>query len=127
MKNLELLKLKFGENLLNHCDVIIKDIKDSKKLNQNILKDELINCLIINKNYWPFLNNNIFDINDISSVYKEDIPETKYDIFLKEVKEHINNYKKNFSKKNFSRELTLYSNVGYANITLTLKMVILIL
>ena len=121
IKNLELLKLKFGENLLNNCDVIIKDIKDSKKLNQNILKDELINCLIINKNYWPFLNNNIFDINDISSVYKEDIPETKYDIFLKEVKEHINNYKKNFSKKNFSRELTLYSNVGYANITLTFK------
>ena len=121
IKNLELLKLKFGENLLNNCDVIIKDIKDSKKLNQNILKDELINCLIINKNYWPFLNNNIFDINDISSVYKEDIPETKYDIFLKQVKEHINNYKKNFSKKNFSRELTLYSNVGYANITLTFK------
>jgi anaphase-promoting complex subunit 2 len=112
IKNLELLKIKFGENLLNSCDVIIKDIKESKKLNSNELKNNLIDCLIINKNYWPFLNNNIFDINDISSVYKEDIPETKYDIFLKEVKEHINNYKKNFSKKNFSRELTLNSNLG---------------
>ena len=122
IKNLELLKLKFGENLLNDCDVIIKDIKDSKKLNQNNLKDDLINCLIINKNYWPFLNNSIFEINNINpSFKKENVPESKYDLFLNDVKNHINQYKKNFTKKNFSRELTLYTNVGYANITLSFR------
>jgi len=122
IKNLELLKLKFGENLLNDCDVIIKDIKDSKKLNQNNLKDDLINCLIINKYYWPFLNNSIFEINNITPNFKKDnLPESNYDLFLNNVKNHINQYKKNFTKKNLSRELTFYSNVGYANITLTFR------
>ena len=32
IKNLESLKLKFSGNVLNDCELIIKDIKDSKKL-----------------------------------------------------------------------------------------------
>lgn len=122
IKNLELLKLKFGENLLQNCDVIIKDIKDSIKLNMDI-NDPFINCLVINKNYWPFNNvNTLFDLNTIEgSVDENNMPISAYDIFLMEVKRHIDTYKTAFNKKKFSRNISLYSNIGYVELTLTLN------
>lgn len=36
IKNLELLKLRFGENLLHSCEVMLKDISDSKRINTHI-------------------------------------------------------------------------------------------
>ena len=119
IKNLELLKIKFGENLLNSCDVIIKDIKESKKLNSNELKNNLIDCLIINKNYWPFLSNNKFEINNINPDL--DINNTKFKNFLNEFKDSIASFKQKFTQKNFSRNLNFYSNVGYVNLTLFFK------
>ena len=119
IKNLELLKIKFGENLLNSCDVIIKDIKESKKLNSNELKNNLIDCLIINKNYWPFLSNNKFEINNINPDL--DINNTKFKNFLNEFKNSIVSFKQKFTQKNFSRNLNFYSNVGYVNLTLSFK------
>jgi anaphase-promoting complex subunit 2 len=35
-RNLELLKLRFGENLLHSCEVMLKDISDSKRINSYI-------------------------------------------------------------------------------------------
>jgi anaphase-promoting complex subunit 2 len=119
IKNLELLKIKFGENLLNSCDVIIKDIKESKKLNSNELKNNLIDCLIINKNYWPFLSNNKFEINNINPDL--DINNTKFKNFLNDFKDSIASFKQKFTQKNFSRNLNFYSNVGYVNLTLFFK------
>ena len=119
IKNLELLKIKFGENLLNSCDVIIKDIKESKKLNSNELKNNLIDCLIINKNYWPFLSNNKFEINNINPDL--DINNTKFKKFLNDFKDSIASFKQKFTQKNFSRNLNFYSNVGYVNLTLFFK------
>lgn len=36
IRNLELLKLRFGENLLHSCEVMLKDISDSKRINTHI-------------------------------------------------------------------------------------------
>ena len=36
VRNLELLKLRFGENNLHFCEVMIKDIADSKRINAHI-------------------------------------------------------------------------------------------
>lgn len=36
IRNLELLKLRFGENLLHSCQVMLKDISDSKRINTHI-------------------------------------------------------------------------------------------
>lgn len=52
IKNLELLKVKFGENYFLSCEVLIKDVKDSIKLNKT-LQQNLIssknNSLIYSK------------------------------------------------------------------------------
>jgi len=36
MQNLELLKTRFGEAALTHCEVMLQDIKDSKRVNGNV-------------------------------------------------------------------------------------------
>jgi anaphase-promoting complex subunit 2 len=37
VRNIELLKLRFGENNLYFCEVMIKDIADSKRINSLIV------------------------------------------------------------------------------------------
>lgn len=39
IQNIELLKLRFGDNKLIHCEVMLKDIKFSRILNTDIQKD----------------------------------------------------------------------------------------
>lgn len=39
IRNLELLKLRFGENLLHNCEVMLKDISESKRINAHIQSD----------------------------------------------------------------------------------------
>ena len=34
VKNLELLKLRFGDALLHHCEIMLRDVEDSTRLNQ---------------------------------------------------------------------------------------------
>lgn len=36
VRNLELLKLRFGESQLHHCEVMLKDVADSRRCNANI-------------------------------------------------------------------------------------------
>ncbi|VDP11274.1 unnamed protein product, partial [Soboliphyme baturini] len=61
---LELLKLRFGENELRNCEVMLKDVKDSNRINNLVTKtieeDESlskapvnISALIISSQFWP--------------------------------------------------------------------------
>uniref|UniRef100_A0AAG5DBB4 Anaphase-promoting complex subunit 2 n=1 Tax=Anopheles atroparvus TaxID=41427 RepID=A0AAG5DBB4_ANOAO len=62
IKNLELLKLRFGESLLHSCEVMLKDITDSKRINAHILSPESglteqppfqMSALIVSSQFWP--------------------------------------------------------------------------
>ena len=71
VKYLELLKLSFGESQLNLCEVMLKDITDSKRINSNIKDREKkrrennegnteksdnvfkIDTLILSGQFWP--------------------------------------------------------------------------
>jgi len=80
IKNLELLKAKFGDTYLQNCQIIVRDIKDSKRINNNIhrtydkdfkkmelesinpafkdvsldfLSFEKLNAVFLSKSYWP--------------------------------------------------------------------------
>jgi len=39
IRNLELLKIRFGESLLHSCEVMLKDVTDSKRINAHIHSD----------------------------------------------------------------------------------------
>jgi anaphase-promoting complex subunit 2 len=41
IRNLELLKLRFGEASLQQCEVMLKDISDSKRINNAITGEDL--------------------------------------------------------------------------------------
>ena len=45
LRHLELLKRRFGEHQLHHCEVMIKDVNDSKKIDENIQSDLKITTL----------------------------------------------------------------------------------
>lgn len=42
LKNLEHIKLRFGENSLYACDVMLRDIKESDRLNKQLKKPEIL-------------------------------------------------------------------------------------
>ena len=67
-KNLELMKIRFKEQSLHQCDVMLRDIKESERLNaqfkkeaiakrtatdQSMLPLERIKTNIISPSYWP--------------------------------------------------------------------------
>ena len=61
-RNLELLSLRFGESELHTCEVMLKDIKDSERVNQRINAGEIqnnrprqfeTNGLILSQQFWP--------------------------------------------------------------------------
>lgn len=61
LRNLELLKLRFGEVLLHSCEVMLKDISDSKRINTHIHNDikysreKMFNmsAIILSSQFWP--------------------------------------------------------------------------
>ena len=64
LKNLELMKLRFGEQNLHSCDVMLRDIKESERIKHAIAKNidkankgsmlplDKLNACIISKGYW---------------------------------------------------------------------------
>ncbi|XP_029730420.2 anaphase-promoting complex subunit 2 [Aedes albopictus] len=62
MRNLELLKIRFGDTLLHSCEVMLKDINDSKRINSHILSEESeldgdkpfdMSALVVSSQFWP--------------------------------------------------------------------------
>jgi len=59
-RNLELLKLRFGQFTLKDCEVMVKDLSNSKRFNNGIHADiaplRETTVTIISKEYWPTVN-----------------------------------------------------------------------
>jgi anaphase-promoting complex subunit 2 len=109
---LELLKLRFGESSLQTCNIIVKDVKDSKRTDNIIHKEpvtienpmlspENLHCLVVSKGYWP--------INYESTSYT--IPPSLRLVF--------DDYAAKFTKAKAMRKIQWHYNLGYVNIALT--------
>jgi len=59
VQNLELLKLRFGESSCHYCEIMLKDIYDSRRINKTIHEtirdDNRVNVAIISDHFWPTL------------------------------------------------------------------------
>eukprot|EP00826_Nyctotherus_ovalis_P005644 TRINITY_DN11284_c0_g1_i15.p1 TRINITY_DN11284_c0_g1~~TRINITY_DN11284_c0_g1_i15.p1 ORF type:complete len:554 (+),score=173.51 TRINITY_DN11284_c0_g1_i15:73-1734(+) len=67
LRNLELLKLRFGEVSLHHCDVMLRDMKESERIHTMVqnevmknedktdstLRPDALSVAIISKEFWP--------------------------------------------------------------------------
>jgi anaphase-promoting complex subunit 2 len=141
IKNIELLKIKFGETLLQGCDVIIKDINESIKINNSIKSIKLshdqktseldpfeLNCLIINKNFWPFKETQSFNLNPESEdlhYYSGQSPSRNrnfpIDNFLQHAYSKFESHKNKYKVIKPCRTLCFLNDVGYVDITLTFE------
>lgn len=70
IRNLELLKLRFGETLLHSCEVMLKDISDSKRINAHIQSDTEylsaqifdMSTLIVSSQFWPSFKKEVVEL-----------------------------------------------------------------
>ncbi|ESK86927.1 anaphase-promoting complex subunit 2 [Moniliophthora roreri MCA 2997] len=56
-RNIEILKIRFGETALQVCEVMLKDMTDSKRIDGHVQsqKASTVHPTIISKHFWPLL------------------------------------------------------------------------
>jgi anaphase-promoting complex subunit 2 len=111
IRYLELLKLRFGDVPLHQCEVMLKDIGDSKRINSHLHSGEgeggqellhqvfPVNALILSAQFWPqFKAENL------------ELPQ--------EVADSLDVYTKAFQNSKGNRTLVWKPHLGFANIDL---------
>ncbi|OXH21708.1 anaphase-promoting complex subunit 2 [Cryptococcus neoformans] len=55
VRTIELLKLRFGESALAGCDVMVKDVADSKRIDGHVQEEKksVVHPLVLSKVFWP--------------------------------------------------------------------------
>ena len=118
IQNKELLELRFGKNSLHYCDVMLKDIQNSKRSikhykeetndekentfsDDNLLSTENMNCITISKEYWNIA---------------EDVSQFK---FPYTIQDPFESYAKKYAELNKLSEINYLSNLGHVELTLT--------
>lgn len=106
IRYLELLKLRFGESQLHYCEVMLKDISDSKRINVLIHQDSNFeelnekftsNAMILSAQFWPPFKDESLELPD-------------------EIKKHFEAYTKSFEALKGSRTLSWKPHLGNVNI-----------
>ncbi|KAF8157822.1 hypothetical protein B0H34DRAFT_656905 [Crassisporium funariophilum] len=56
-RNIEILKIRFGEAALQVCEVMLKDMTDSKRIDGHVQsqKESIVHPTIISRHFWPSL------------------------------------------------------------------------
>ena len=123
IKNIELLKLRFGENILQNCSIIVKDIKDSKRLNMNIHKafdkkvakqikrksDTGVDSLSFDKINMTFISKGFWPINTEQEKYK----------MPKKIQQLLDCYGQAFQHQKVMRKMDLHNNLGTVTLSLS--------
>uniref|UniRef100_A0A8C1FG76 Anaphase-promoting complex subunit 2 n=2 Tax=Cyprinus carpio TaxID=7962 RepID=A0A8C1FG76_CYPCA len=83
IRNVELLKLRFGESHMHYCEVMLKDVADSRRINANIREEESrlpveeqstlpLSSMIISSEFWPQLKEEKMELPAVISKAMED-------------------------------------------------------
>jgi len=115
LRNLELLTLRFSDCELHRCEVMLKDVQTSKRINKRVLSGDIrqhklttfknMDVLIISSPFWPER------FGPISTLYDEP-PKTR---FPEEVQSAIDTYNKAFESVQASRTLHWRHHLGCVN------------
>jgi len=110
IRYLELLKLRFGESLLHYCEVMLKDVADTKRINAHIHTDDTdnnhkefqVDAMIISDQFWPQLKDENLKI-----------PES--------IKQHLDVYTKAYEALKGNRTLLWKPHLGQVDVTIELQ------
>lgn len=118
IQNLELLTLRFSDCELHRCEVMLKDIQESHRINKRIASGEIVGCeltdfkdfeaIIVSSCFWPEKSGLHCSIND-------DIPNIK---FPPNIEAAIERYTKAFETIKGSRTLLWRHHLGEVNLNL---------
>ncbi|TFY75769.1 hypothetical protein EWM64_g8243 [Hericium alpestre] len=63
-RNVEILKIRFGEAALQVCEVMLKDMTDSRRIDQHVQsqKSSIMHPTIISRHFWPPLQSSTFNM-----------------------------------------------------------------
>ncbi|XP_046467554.1 anaphase-promoting complex subunit 2 [Neodiprion pinetum] len=112
IRHLELLKRRFGENQLHYCEVMLKDVYDSKRIDGNIQSDSSYcveahlfptSALILSAQFWP----------PFKEEWKLELP--------KAVQDQLAKYMKAFEALKGNRTLCWKPHLGNVNLEIELK------
>ena len=110
IRNLELLKLRFGETPLHQCEVMLKDVSDSKRINTGLHNENdsklsqlgfPVNALILSAQFWPQFKSETIQLP-------------------KQVQDSLDCYTKAFEAMKGNRTLAWKHHLGFANIDLAM-------
>ncbi|XP_069729188.1 anaphase-promoting complex subunit 2-like [Phaenicophaeus curvirostris] len=112
IRNVELLKLRFGEAQMHYCEVMLKDMADSRRINANIRDEEeklpeeerppfSLVAVILSSEFWPPLKEE-----------KLELPE--------QVKEAMEAYSKKYEKLKAMRTLNWKHHLGLVSLDVEL-------
>ena len=99
---LELLKIRFGEAALQNCEVMIKDLAESKRFCTQVAHQDSITALIASAHYWPKLPT-------VSEFVAHPLITSRQELLAKD----YNNFKK-------PRELTWQPGLGSTTLNISL-------
>lgn len=108
IRYLELLKLRFGDSQLHFCEVVLKDVQDSKRINQHVKQDSTytesvsLSAMIVSAQFWP--------------VFKEE----KLELYHT-VSEQMKTYTKAFEALKGSRTLYWKNHLGVVDLEIQLE------
>ncbi|CAB3380958.1 Hypothetical predicted protein [Cloeon dipterum] len=111
IRYLELLKRRFGDSQLHYCEVMLKDVQDSKRMNSHLhscpdvtmcSKDFPCTAIILSAQFWPPFKEENLEVPPI-------------------VKEHLDDYTKAFEALKGNRTLSWKPHLGYVNLDIELK------
>uniref|UniRef100_A0A8D8R059 Anaphase-promoting complex subunit 2 n=1 Tax=Cacopsylla melanoneura TaxID=428564 RepID=A0A8D8R059_9HEMI len=111
IRYLELLKLRFGDSLLHCCEVMLKDIYDSKRINAHLHTDTSfvfdnqqfpVTAMIVSAQFWPTFKDETLELPEL-------------------IKEHFAVYTKAFEAFKGNRTLNWKPHLGLVKLEIELK------
>ncbi|KAJ5414044.1 hypothetical protein N7509_000671 [Penicillium cosmopolitanum] len=98
---LELLKVRFGDSALQACQVMLRDISDSRRVDHSIRHDQDLHAKILSRFFWPEIQDQEFIVpEEISSLQER--------------------YSEGFEALKQSRKLTWRNGLGQVTVELEL-------
>lgn len=104
---LEHLKLRLGDASLQKCEVMLRDVLDSRKLDLIIRRDQgmdknQLHAKVLSRLFWPTMSEQSFKIPN-------------------EIIEQQNNYEKGFESLKQTRKLTWLNSIGHVEVEIDLE------
>lgn len=122
---LELLKLRFGEGLLQVCEVMLRDVRESKAIDRNIRADQNLHLIPLDGDQpgrSPQEEDNVPDLHAkiLSRLFWPELHDDSFAI-PPEVAELQSRYEAGFEKLKQSRKLTWLHALGQVTVELDLE------